>query len=158
VSAPRPLAALGGVLVQGVVAGVAGTAAMTVSSTVEARLRHREASTAPARAAQRVLGIADFRSDADQARFSTTVHWGYGTGWGVVRALLGSLGLGPARAGATLFALMWGGALVMLPALDVAPPVTRWGREEVAIDVFHHLVYAAVTGAAFELMDQARDV
>ena len=40
----------------------------------------------------------------------------------------------------------------MLPKLDVAPPVTMWGREEVAIDVGHHAVYAAATGLAYELL------
>ena len=35
---------------KGLVAGFAGTAAMTVSSTIEARLRRRKLSTAPARA------------------------------------------------------------------------------------------------------------
>lgn len=149
-NAGRPLETLGGVLLQGVVAGLAGTAAMTVSSTLEARLRRREASTAPARAAQRVLGIESFRSEEKQERFSTLVHWGYGTGWGVFRAAIGAVGLRPAVAGPVHFAAMWGGALVMLPALDVAPPVTRWGRTEVAIDVFHHLVYSVVTGIAYE--------
>ncbi len=36
---------------KGSVAGIAGTAAMTVSSTLEAKLRHRAPSTAPARGA-----------------------------------------------------------------------------------------------------------
>ncbi|HEX6299792.1 MAG TPA: hypothetical protein VF148_04970 [Acidimicrobiia bacterium] len=31
----------------------------------------------------------------------------------------------------------------MLPGFDVAPPSPDWGPEEIAIDVFHHLVYAA---------------
>jgi hypothetical protein len=35
---------------KGLVAGLIGTASMTVSSTVEARLRHRKPSSAPARA------------------------------------------------------------------------------------------------------------
>ena len=38
----------------------------------------------------------------------------------------------------------------MLPALGVAPPITRWGKEEVAIDLFHHVVYATATGIAYE--------
>ena len=45
---------------KGVVAGFAGTAAMTVSSTVEMRLRGRAPSTAPADATAKVLGILDF--------------------------------------------------------------------------------------------------
>ena len=43
----------------------------------------------------------------------------------------------------------------MLPALDVAPPLTEWDAEEVAIDAFHHLVYAAATGVAYSLLDRA---
>jgi hypothetical protein len=65
----------------GLVAGFLGTAAMTVSSTLEARLRHRQASTAPARATAKALGITAFDSDLAQARFNDLSHWGYGTGW-----------------------------------------------------------------------------
>ncbi len=147
-----PVRRAAGVVLRGAAAGLAGTAAMTVSSTVEARLRHRPASTAPARAAQKVLGIEAFRSKQAQDRFSTLVHWSYGTGWGIARALLGSVGLPPAAATPAHFAAMWGGALVILPALDVTPPVTRWGRTEVAIDVFHHLVYATGTGVAYHML------
>jgi hypothetical protein len=41
---PGALAAAAGV---GLAAGLAGTAAMSLSSTIEARIRHREPSTAP---------------------------------------------------------------------------------------------------------------
>jgi uncharacterized membrane protein YagU involved in acid resistance len=146
-------APLGAVLARGVTAGLVGTTAMTVSSTVEARLRGREASTAPARAAQKVLGIEEFRSAENQQRFSTAVHWSYGTGWGVVRAMLGAVGLRPALATPAHLAVMWGGALAMLPALGVTPPVTEWGRDEIAIDLFHHLVYAGSTTLTYELLD-----
>ena len=44
----------------------------------------------------------------------------------------------------------------MLPALEVAPPVTMWGREEVAIDGFHHLVYATATGITYGLLSARR--
>jgi uncharacterized membrane protein YagU involved in acid resistance len=126
---------------------------MTVSSTVEAKLRGRAFSTAPARAAQRVLGIKEFESPRDVARFSDLVHWGYGTGWGVVRALLGEVGLGSRLATPAHFGALWGSELVMLPSLDVAPPAYLWPKQEVAIDVFHHLVYALTTGVAYELLD-----
>jgi hypothetical protein len=137
---------------RGLVAGVAGTAAMTVSSTVEAKLRHRAFSTAPADAAAKVLGIREFTGEAAHGRFSNLVHWGYGTGWGVPRALLGMNGRGAARATAAHLAALWGSEQVMLPALSVAPPITFWGREEIAIDGFHHAVYALTTAAAYELL------
>jgi len=140
---------LAAALGKGLVAGVIGTAAMTVSSTLEAKLRGRAFSTAPARAAQKLLGIESFGSPAAEARFSNLVHWGYGTGWGVARAVLGHV-LPPKAADAAHFAAIWGGALVMLPALDVAPPVWEWGGEEVAIDVLHHSVYVAATALVYE--------
>jgi hypothetical protein len=82
----------------GLLAGFAGTAAMTVSSTVEARLRGRAASSAPARATAKVLGIKDFDSDLAAARFNDLSHWGYGISWGAVRGLLAAGGLSPRRA------------------------------------------------------------
>jgi hypothetical protein len=140
----------------GLVAGFLGTAAMTVSSTVEARLRRRAPSTAPARATAKALGIRAFDSDLAQARFNDLSHWGYGTGWGVVRGLLGAAGMPPAKATAAHGAAVWGSAAVTLPALEVAPPFVFWGREEVAIDLFHHAVYALATGAAYELIAGVR--
>jgi hypothetical protein len=141
----------------GLVAGFVGTAAMTVSSTVEARLRHRAPSTAPARATAKALGIADFEDDIARARFNDIAHWGYGTGWGVVRGLLGAAGL-PARKATTAHgAAIWGSAAVTLPALDVAPPFVFWGKDEVAIDLFHHAVYAVAAGLAYELIAAGRN-
>jgi hypothetical protein len=141
---------------KGVVAGLAGTAAMTVSSTIEAKVRHRAFSTAPADAAAKVLGISSFSGDGARGRFSTLVHWGYGTGWGVTRGLLRAAGLSPVAATATHLAAVWGSEQVMLPALSVAPPITTWGREEAAIDGFHHAVYAVGTGLAYELLEGRR--
>src|SRR3954469_14667133 len=137
---------------KGLVAGVAGTAAMTVSSTVEAKLRGRPFSTAPADAAAKVLGIKEFSSEAAHSRFSNLVHWGYGTGWGIPRAVLGMNGRGATRATAAHLAALWSSEQVMLPALSVAPPITFWGREEIAIDGLHHAVYALSTGLAYELL------
>jgi len=139
---------------KGLAAGMIGTAAMTVSSTLEAKLRGRQFSTAPAKAATRALGIEMF-DDADAyARFSTLVHWGYGTGWGVVRGLLRTVGVSPKLATPAHFAALWGSALYTLPKYDVAPPITEWEGEDIAIDVFHHLVYLTATAVAYELLDR----
>ena len=135
----------------GLVAGFLGTAAMTVSSTVEQHVRGRAASSAPADATAKVLGIAEFTDDAAKERFSFLSHWGYGTGWGVVRAALGAV-LPPKAATATHLAAIWGNEQVMLPALDVAPPITMWRSKEIAIDAWHHVVYATATGATYELL------
>ena len=139
---------------RGLLAGFAGTAAMTVSSTVEARLRGRAFSTAPARATAKVLGIREFDSDLAQARWNDLSHWGYGTGWGVLRGLLGASGLSPRAATVAHGAAIYGAAQVTLPALEITPPSIFWGAREVAIDAFHHAVYATATGLAYALIDR----
>jgi hypothetical protein len=138
---------------KGLVAGLVGTAAMTVSSSLEARLRHRAASSAPARATAKVLGIKEFEDDIAAARFNDLSHWGYGTTWGAVRGLLAATGLSPRAATVAHGAAVWGSAQVTLPALEVAPPFVFWGKKEVAIDLWHHGVYAFATGVAYRLID-----
>jgi hypothetical protein len=138
---------------RGLVAGFAGTAAMTLSSTLEAKLRGRPASSAPARATAKVLGIKTFEDGRAEARFNDLSHWGYGTGWGVVRGLLGAFGLSPRAATVAHGAAVYGAAQVTLPALEIAPPAIFWPKEEIAIDAFHHAVYAAATGGAYALLE-----
>ena len=69
------LSSTGSAIGKGLIAGFAGTAAMTISSAAEMRLRGRAASTAPADATAKVLGIASFADDAAKNRFSNIVHW-----------------------------------------------------------------------------------
>ena len=139
-------------IARGLVAGAIGTAAMTVSSTLEAKLRGREASTAPADAAMKVLGIESFCDDGAKSRFSNAVHWSYGTSWGVPRALLDAAGLDTAAATAAHGGALWGSEQVMLPALGVAPPLWKLGAVEVAVDALHHLVYTVAASVAYEAM------
>ncbi len=144
---------LAAALGKGLVAGCIGTAAMTISSTVEAKIRDREASSAPADAAAKVLGIKP-EGEKEKARFSNLVHWSYGTGWGALRGVLGALGLPAPVAGLAHYATVWGSGLVMLPALEVAPPLEEWGREALGVDAFHHAVYAGATSVAYRYLDR----
>ncbi len=138
---------------KGLFAGVAGTAAMTVSSTLEMKIRGRQASNAPADAAGKVLGVEP-KGEAEEARFSNLVHWGYGTSWGAVRGLLGAVDLEGSSAAAAHLGAVWGAEQVMLPALGVAPPFWQWGAKEVAIDALHHLVYAGATSVAYTALNR----
>ncbi len=138
---------------KGLFAGVAGTAAMTVSSTLEAKLRGRGASTAPAQAAAKVLGVEPVDEET-MARFSNLVHWGYGTGWGGVRGLLAAAGLSGPAATAAHLGLLWGSEQVMLPILEVAPPLPKMRLKEAGVDALHHFVYAAATGITYSLLDR----
>ena len=141
------LAAAAGV---GAMAGLAGTAAMTASSSIEAKLRHRAPSDAPAQAAGALLGVQP-RDEKAKQRFSTVLHWGYGTGWGAARGLLDVAGLSGPTAAAAHLGAVWGAEQIVLPATGVAGPAWTWGAKEAAVDVFHHAVYAAVTSTAYEI-------
>jgi hypothetical protein len=136
----------------GLFAGAAGTAAMTLSSTIEMNVRGRKASDAPARAAAKVLGVSP-TGEAEKKRFSNLVHWGYGTGWGAMRGIIGATGLQGLPAGALFFAVVWGNELVMLPSLGVAPNPKEWGQAELTIDAAHHIVYATMTSLVYETLE-----
>ena len=89
---------------------------MTVSSTLEMKARGHAAGNAG-----KVLGVGP-KDEAGEARFATLVYWGYGAGWGAVRALISAAGLEGTAATAAYFGAVWGSESVMLPALGVAPP------------------------------------
>jgi hypothetical protein len=149
-NAGRTASALG----KGFVAGLVGTAAMTASSTIEAKLRGRKPSDAPAKAASKVLGVSPVGED-EKTRFSTLVHWLYGTAWGGVRGLLGETNMPWQAATVAHFGTIWGTEAVMLPVLGVSPPVTQGSKEEIAIDLWHHVVYALAAGLTYEWLERS---
>ena len=104
----------------------------------------------------RCSGIAEFEDDLARARFNDLSHWGYGTGWGVVRGLLGADRAARRRATAAHGAAVWGSAAVTLPALDVAPPSSSGAPRRSRSTLFHHAVYAIATGIAYEALTSGR--
>ena len=64
----RILAAIG----RGLIAGLAGTAAITISSTIEMKLRKRPASTTPGKVGGKVLGVKP-RNQEGMKRFSNAI-------------------------------------------------------------------------------------
>ena len=52
------------------------------------------------------------------------------------------------------FGAVWGSALAMPPALDVAPPPTEMEGKELAINAVRHAVYAVTTGLVLEAIDR----
>jgi hypothetical protein len=135
----------------GVLAGLVGTAAMTASTKIEMRVRGRPASTTPAKAAGKVLGVKP-EGEKQEKRLNNITHFGYGTSWGAVRGLYGWLGLPAPAASAAHLATVWGAEQVVFPALKLGPPIPKEGAKETAIDLMHHLVYESATSATYELL------
>jgi hypothetical protein len=76
----------------------------------------------------------------------------------MVRGLLDAAGLPPRAATVAHGAAIWGSAQITLPlpALDIAPPAIFWAPQEIAIDAFYRVVYAAATGIAYQLLSNGR--
>ena len=129
----------------GLVAGVVGTAAITVSQLIAMRIQGRKPSSSPVKAVSKVFAIQPVE-DAAASRLNELTHWGYGTTWGAARGLMTVFGLRGPWADVVHWGLVQGTAMVMLPGLKVAPPVREWGAKEIAIEGFHHVVYVAAVG------------
>ena len=134
---------------RGLVAGLVGTVAMTVSSTLEAKLRQRGDSDTPSQAVAEVLGVEEYRSDTAKDRVNQLAHWSYGTGLGAVRGILELTGLGRNATDVLFHATVLGAEQTMLNGLGLVPPITQWGRQEVATDLTHHTVYSLTTNGVF---------
>lgn len=172
------LAKAGGAIGKGLIAGFAGTVAITISQMIEMQITNRSMSNAPVTVGGKTLGVEPrgkaelekekAQSDQDEAseevqqkvkaneqKFAQIMHFSYGTGWGVFRGALDLAGIHGPLADLFLFSGIWGTAQVMLPANDASKPITEWSPKQIAIDVLHHAVYACATGLTYDAMRKA---
>lgn len=133
----------------GLIAGFAGTVAITISQMIEMKITGRKSSDTPVNAVREVFDIKPVTESKSQ-EVSREIHWTYGTSLGLIRSALSLAGLRGMAATAIHFVSVWGGQLIMLPALKVARPVTKEKPKTIAIGVFHHLVYAVTAGCVFD--------
>ena len=130
----------------GAVAGVVGTAAMTVAEKVEQGLTGRPDSYVPAHTLERLLRRPE-RPDEERVVLNHAMHWGTGVVVGALRGIMARAGLRGPRAS----------LLLHLPvrlttdqtfenATGVGAPPWTWPRGERVIDTAEKGVYSLVTG------------
>jgi len=136
---------IAGAIGRGIIAGLAGTAAMTVAQMIEMKITGRKASDTPYKAVSKVFGI-EAKSDKDKEKLSNIIHWVYGSSWGIPRGLLAEFGANGAAGTGAHFASVWGTEVVMLPSLGVAEPITKWGPKAIGQDMLFHAIYAITVG------------
>jgi hypothetical protein len=146
------LGELGSAIGKGLLAGLAATAAFTLSQMIEMKITKRKPSEATLKVAEETTGVKP-ASEEEKPKLSQEIHWSYGTVWGVSRGLLSLTGLKGFPAIAVHFAAVWGTALVMLPKFKAAPPITEEKPQAIAIDALHHAVYATTAGLVFDALD-----
>jgi len=138
---------------RGLLSAVAGTAAMTASSTLEMRLRGRPPSAAPGMAAAKLLRVR-IEDDPATGRVARLGHVMTGMSLGAARGVLGFAGVREPAASAAFFGVSMTPDAAGLPILGIAPPPWRWGAGELAISAAHHAVFAAATGAAYAALSR----
>lgn len=146
------LGELGSALGKGLLAGLAATAAMTLSQMIEMKITKREPSDATIKVAEDTAGVKP-ATEEDKQKLSQELHWSYGTAWGVARGIIGLTGLKGIPATLVHFGAVWGTALIMLPKHDAAKPINEQKPQEIAIDALHHAVYAIAAGAVYDALD-----
>lgn len=137
----------------GVISGLAGTMAITISQMIEMKLTKREPSLTPVKAVSKVLDIKPSKKVSKQ-KVSQEIHWTYGTLWGIPRGIMAMVGLHGWPATLLHFTTITGTALTLLPKLKVAPPVTEQAPKAIAIDALHHAVYALAAGLVYDVIDK----
>jgi hypothetical protein len=140
---------------RGLVAGAAGSVAITVSSTLEMKARGRPPSDVPAKVAAKALGVRPRRRA--RARFAALAHLASGLALGVPRGWLAVAGLPPLPREAAWVAIAASPDFALVPLAREAPPPWRWGTAEVLISAAHHLAYAAAASAAYRALETAGD-
>lgn len=143
----------GGAIGKGLIAGLVGTAAITLSMKIERMTSKNPVPFAPGDAASKALSIE--ASDREQwQKFSNEVHFTYGTIWGVGRGLLSMVGLKGWSATAIHFAAIYYTALTIEPDFEVAPPINEWSKKQIAVFALHHVVYTVVAGLVFDAINR----
>ncbi|CAN5564135.1 hypothetical protein BH23ACT3_BH23ACT3_05060 [soil metagenome] len=71
-----------------------------------------------------------------------------------MRGVISAVGVRDVPATLVHLGAVWGSEQVVLPATDTSPPVSEWGAIEIAVDIWHHAVYATATAVAFRRLSQ----
>jgi hypothetical protein len=149
---PLPIAA---VLARGLLAGLVGTAAMTVAEKVEQAVTGRPNSHVPAHGLERLPGRTA-RPDRERLWMDWAMHWGQGMALGAVRALLADRGIRGPAGSFVLLNLRLLSDQALEGAAGVGAPPGTWSDSERAVELLHKAVYAFATGAVADALVPGR--
>lgn len=140
-------------VVRGLVAGLAGTAAMTLAEKIEQALTGRPNSYVPAHTLERLARLPE-EPGRDRLATNWGMHWGQGILLGTVRGLMAQRGVRGPFGSFLLLNLRLLNDQSLENITQVGAPPWTWPADEQTIDLLHKSVYAFVTGAvADQLID-----
>jgi hypothetical protein len=130
---------------KGLVAGLAGVAAMTLGEKVEQAFTGRPNSFVPAHTLERLLGLP-FKADRQRRGSNLAMHWGQGIALGALRGVMAEGGLRGPWASAMFTVVRLSADQTQENISGVGAPPWTWPRDELVIDLLHKGVYGFVTG------------
>ncbi|WP_409331962.1 hypothetical protein [Trujillonella humicola] len=138
---------LGRAALRGALAGLAGTAAMTLAEKVEQHVTGRPDSYVPGRT---LTALTSGRRLPERARppvRNHLMHWGTGALVGALRGVWAAVGLRGWRASAWHASVRLATDQTLENATGVGSPPWTWSRHDRVVDLGGKAVYAFVTGA-----------
>lgn len=138
----------------GMLAGAAGTAAMTLAEKIEQQFTNRPDSYVPAHTLERLLGLPE-RPDDQRVLLNHAMHWGTGIVVGTLRGVMAQAGLRGPRASLLLHLPVRLTTDQMLEnATEVGSPPWTWPGGEQVIDTTEKGVYSLVTGLVADALTE----
>jgi hypothetical protein len=155
-------------IARGVVAGIAGTAAMTGYQLAVAKVRgqplnppvpHKWADApAPAQVVKRAadaLGEGRHVTRKEVPLVTNLMHWLYGITWGgVYGGAAGVLRPTPVLGGLSFGAGVWSASYAELVPLGIYEAPWRYPVREIALDLSYHLVYGLAVAGAYAALER----
>ncbi|MGR7024356.1 hypothetical protein [Geodermatophilus sp. URMC 62] len=143
---------LGRAALRGALAGLAGTAAMTLAEKVEQQVTGRPDSYVPGRT---LIALTTGRRLPESARppvVNHVMHWGTGATVGALRGVWSASGLRGWRASAWHTSVRLATDQTLENATGVGNPPWTWSRRDQVVDVAGKALYSFVTGAVADLL------
>jgi hypothetical protein len=138
-----------------VLAGTAGTAAMTLAYSAERRLRRRhrgqldyDDSLVPGQIVAGIMHLPHVTAKEDR-ELGIALRWSYGSAFGLWHGLL-RRAIGEPRASAAFGATLMTATLTLFPLLGRTPPPWRWPPDVMATSVGTHVVYVGAVAAVHD--------
>lgn len=142
----------------GLMAGLVGTAAATLTKKLDKKCSGRESEKAMLEITAKVLDVKPTSIEKTD-KVVEEIHWAYGAGMGAVRGVLCFLGIRGVLGTAAHFATIWYAEKMLLPDMkkvfpDVegAKPINEEGHKAITRECMHQGVYALVTGLFFDII------
>ncbi len=142
-----------------VMAGSAGTAALTLAYGLERRLRRRRGpldyddSLVPGQIVASIMHLGHVTAHTDK-ELGTLLRWSYGSAFGLWHGLLYRR-IGEPGASAVFGATLMSATFSLFPLLGRTPPPWRWPADVMATSVGTHVAYVAAVATVDDLVRRA---